>query len=198
MVMHRLGVFLPLVLFSLVGGCAHRVDMPSSSNEKTSRFLLVDYGYGSHLVLPRENGGAVLYSYGEWAWFAENRDSWYRVFPVLFWPTQGTLGRQEWPGLNGVELYRRENPTLRMWELSAPRERIVALVSRLDTEFQATTDRPHYNARYGLDFVKWGPRYHFLNNCNHLTVKWLEELGLEVSGSSPFSIWTLRIEPPEG
>lgn len=101
----------------VLGSCATIITPPAEVHDGVT-ILVVDYGRHSSLVLPDFRGGMVEYAYGEHAWFARNRNQWYRVGPVLFLPTSGTLGR--WPDRPIGLTPAMDEQTAATWGLSMP------------------------------------------------------------------------------
>ena len=60
---------------------------------------ITDYGYHRRLVLPTSQGKFLQYAYGDWDYFALNRQNWNNAVAALLIPTQGTLGRREFKDL---------------------------------------------------------------------------------------------------
>ena len=146
--------------------------------------LVVDHGRHSSLVLPRGDGGSVEYAYGEWEWFARARDPWYRVFPAMFGPSQGTLGRRFSDVAPEQLILASLIPSEARFLIVVEREKAAALVKRLEGRYGERSESQLHNPLYGLTFVKDDRDYCCLNNCNHVLGQWLVELGCEVSGSS--------------
>ena len=75
-------------------GVHARVNPPKQVTEP-ERVWLLQFPIHPALVFQTEPGVFVMYEYGEWAWFAEQKTSKMRFFPVFLWPTQGSLSRRE-------------------------------------------------------------------------------------------------------
>lgn len=174
----------------LVSGCV-TVIRPPVSPEDPVLLVLVDYGYHSSLVLPLREGGSVEYAYGEWNWFALNKDSWYHAIPTLCWPTQGALGRRRLAAAPGRSALRGLVSGEEMLEFRVARSRAEALVADLDELFRRYLDTQVYNPVNDLTFVHGEDDYWCLSNCNHILARWLRELGCDVAGSALFSSWRL-------
>lgn len=121
----------------------------------------------------------IEYGYGDWAWFAEGREQWYRVFPTVLWPTQATLCRREWSGASVDELLRRV--AARGCEVDAlvvERDRVEALRTRLDARFAGAESvrRPEL----AMEFVHADGSYWLFSTCADVAANWCEELGCDV------------------
>ena len=163
------GLFIAGALF--LGGCVSVVTPPDGVEEPVTVYL---YAEAMHkgVVLPRADGSFVEYGYGDWDWYALNKNSWYHVFDTVLWPTQGTLGRR----------FRRGVPASASFTpLVVPGTRMVALRASLDTQYRRAAGTQHLNAELGMTFVHHEDGYWFLYNCNDAVARWLRELDCEVS-----------------
>ena len=194
---------IPLVGAIAIGGwlvgCANTIIPPAAPDAPTTVYL-VDYGRHASLLLPDEDDQTLLeYAYGDWSWFAEDRDDWYRVFPVLLWPTDGALGRWEWPvDREAGEDYRHPLPCEVVHTIVVDEAAVRALRTDLAARYAAAAETPYFQPRYTLEFVHDPDAYHLLHNCNHVTAAWLRALGCRVRGSTMFSGWSVReVEDPD-
>lgn len=132
------------------------------------------------LLLPRQTAAWVEYGYGEYAWYAENRDAWYRVFPTVLWPTRGTLSRREVQAGSAAELsdalWWMELHPLRVERADAAR-----VLAELDREFERHRDAMIQNHVYRKEFVPADRSYWCFFNCHDAIAGWLVELGCAVS-----------------
>lgn len=177
----------------LASGCVNTIRAPDAPGE-TRRMYLLDLGRHTRLAFGLGGGEFVEYGYGEWLWYAKLEDQWWRVPAVILWPTQGTLGRQEWRGERAEARLLARYSGLEVLELAAAENLVVALVEELDRAFHDETARLLHNERYGLDFVPHERNYWLLHNSNHAVKEWLESTGHEVSGSGTFARWRLAAE----
>lgn len=175
-------------------GCTTIIHPPVAPEDPVS-VVVADYGYHSSLLLPLPDGGSMEYAFGEWDWFALNRDEWYRVCGTLCCPNQGALGRRRLsmaPTRAVAEgaLYCREAHEIRVARASAD-----LLAKRLDDRFRKNLETRVYNPVLRLEFVHDEIDYCFFVNCNHVLARWLRELGCELDGSACFS--SFRVEAPQ-
>lgn len=154
--------------------------------------VVIDYGYHSSLVLPRPEGGSVEYAYGEWDWFALNRDEWFHVFATLCCPNTGALGRRRLAAPPTIPALREIVRCEEMLEFRVARPRADGLLRRLEEDFQRRIETRVYNPAVQLEFVHSDVDYCFLVNCNHMLGRWLLELGCGLGGCASFS--TFRLE----
>lgn len=165
-------------------GCVFVVTPPETSEPVT--VVVADYGRHASLLLPRPAGpGLVEFAYGEWAWFAEGRQEWYRVPGVLFLPGRGALGRREWPAFASVEEARWAMGLERAHCVPVDRGLAAALLDRLEARHASAAATALVNPESGLTFVHDPSPYGLLHNCNGQVAEWLRELGAGVSG------WTI-------
>ena len=172
-------------------GCVATICPPHASGDQV-QVVVVDYGRHSSLILPRPDGTYVEYVFGEWNWYARLRDRWYHVIPTVFWPTQGALGRR--PRQLVPELGRNfhgEN----VIQVPVSRLRVEALLQKLDARFEMHIETKLYNRVYRFTFVKDDESYVCFNNCNHLVVRWLRDLGCTVTGSAGFANFPVESSP---
>ena len=178
----------------LFAGCANTIHAPDAPGETRSLYLL-DLGRHTRLAFGLPDGGFVEYGYGEWRWYAKLEDQWWRAPAVLFWPTQGTLGRRHWRGPGAEARLLGAYAGLNVLELPAAQSKVDALVASLDREFERHSADVMHNAVYELDFVPVDRPYWFGNNSNHAVKNWLQQAGYDVSGFGLFANWKLEEHP---
>jgi hypothetical protein len=160
-------------------GCTSTVTPPPAPEDPQAVYLLQDDRHVG-LLLPRAPGRVVEYGFGDWDWYAMERDAWYNVFDTVLWPTQGTLCRRELAAHGAADL-RARLPWATVHEFAVERARAGALLLDLDAQFAAHADELHHSARYGMDFVPHDDGYWLFHNCNDVLADWLRRLGCEVS-----------------
>ncbi len=181
---------LPFVLLPLAAGCATTIVPPADPAGPVTVYVAV-YSRHSSLILPDAESGLVEYAYGERAWFAEGRTGWYRAFPVLFFPTAGTLGRWSTAGDGRGEGIDQLAAGGRVLTLEVEGEKADRLRRELDEVFDRT-ERPLYNPEMGLYFADYPRSYWCGFNCNHALAGWLRRLGCRVRGWPVLSNFRLK------
>ncbi len=182
-----------LAVITLLAGCANTIRSPETETPAEMRTVyLIDLGRHTRLAFELPDRGLVEYAYGEWRWYAKMEDKWWRAPAVMLWPTQGTLGRWQWLEPDAKARLLNEYDKLIVLELPAEADRVDALVTRLDRDFNRRSGELLRNTAYRLDFVPYDRRYWLFNNSNHAVKEWLQELGYEVRGSGIFAEWKLE------
>ncbi|MHC4946837.1 MAG: SRPBCC family protein [Planctomycetota bacterium] len=180
------------VALALAGGCTNVVRVPPVPAGEGVTVVLVDYGRHASLVLPDATAGSYTeYAYGEWSWFALDRTAWYDVFPTLFWPTRGALGRRRVSWMDETapaEAFICETA----FAIGVRRGAWADVAADLDDQFRRHADTAHYQSVHDLVFVHHDDRYDLLNNSNHAVVRWLESLGCRVDGPGLLSRFDVR------
>lgn len=176
----------------LVNSCTNRIIKSESLDEPIEVFL-IDHGRHPSLILPRKEGGWVRYAYGDWAWYAEGRESIFRALAAIAWPTKGALGRRVFAESPGARLRYRVIPEgyVDIWPIAVELRKVRLLERDLEAIYVAGKDHSLWNHRYNLEFVPHPQAYWFANQSNLVMVQWLESLGLEVEGLGFFSNWQL-------
>lgn len=182
-----------LLLLSLLTGCTGTIKTPENL-EEPSAFLLLDFGHHTSLLLPRAVPGRyVRYSYGDWGWYVEGREAWYRSLPVLLWPTAAGIGRAEFQQVASLDSLSYLAP--QVYLLEAETEKILALQKRLDAYFDGSEILLTRSELRQLDFAPYPKNYWIFHQSNLKTAEWLRELGLDVRGYPLWSTWVV-VEPP--
>lgn len=174
-----------IILVPTLVGCGPTTIIPPVDPQMPITIAVTDYGRHSSLVVPDPAGRtSIEYAFGDWNWFARGRNTPVDGFTALFLSQRATLGRMEFK----VPPESKELATVMMTasviRFDVPHDRVAALRERLDSEFDARADQQLFNPRMNMFFVPDGRRYRLWNNCNHITAKWLEELGCRVEGSA--------------
>jgi hypothetical protein len=179
--MRRLILSVVVVLFCC--GCQAVIVPPRvSPGEPSLPVFVADYGYHSSVIIPRSEGLMVEYAYGDWTFFAKNQKSWKTTFDALFSSDQATLARRvlmRSPYQAGLQEAVGANSVFRF---EAPRDKVIRLDVELSRRFSRDLDSIIYTPAHDSYFVKDDERYGLGNNCNHLTARWLEQLGCKVEG----------------
>ncbi len=177
----RTGAMLGLAL--ACASCTSLVTPPRAPRDPTSVFLLREARHVG-VVLPAHVDGRVEryveFGFGDWAWYALERDAWYDVFATVLWPTTGALCRREHPARSERELRAAAHWT-ELEELTVSRARAEALLERLEREFAARAARSVRIEAYDMSFAPSDRSYWFGDTCADVAADWLEELGCGVS-----------------
>ncbi len=174
-----------------MGGCAMRITLPGELRQPAVVFI-ADYGYHASLLLPREDGQIREFAYGQWDWFALNRDRWYNAVVLVLLPGRGTLGTRTMTGPATREALARQCRAERLLELRVECERVRALLERLEREYEAGRSTEVFNSLYAMTFVHHPRTYWLHRNCNAVLAEWLEELGCRVEGTRVFAVFVLN------
>jgi hypothetical protein len=174
-----------LLLLIVLSSCVTSIIPPASPQNPTT-VCIVDYGRHASLVLP-DNGTAVEFEYGEWKWFALGQTQSPRTIPVLFWPTQGTLGRRQLrypPDPTRLKADRFAEYVLCI-EVSS--NAVARLRQDLKARYETNLATEVFNEGYDMAFVRDPVDYTALHNCNHELAAWLRELGCATRGRAIFA-----------
>lgn len=189
----RLLGWLAVALVVLVlTGCAGRIVPPEPrSFEQPVDIFLLDHGRHASLVLPRQSGGVVRYSYGDWRWYVEGRQHALSGAAAMLWPTDAGIGRAVHPDIATPEQFHRLAPEglTAVYPLEADMGRVLALKRRLDAHFERADMEPVPSEQYGLEFVPYPRSYSAAHQSNLVVAQWLRELDFEVRGSPWLSNW---------
>lgn len=177
----RIGRSLLALLTTALCGCTYQVRPPIDPRDPVSVFI-ADYGFHSTLLLPRADGSVVEYAYGEREWFARNHEEWFRVAPVLLWPTPAVLGRRELAAPPRYDALREHIRPEALHEVPVERSAAARLARKLDADFDSRRAEAIENRRLGMTFVPYDPPYSLLSHCNMFVAQWLREMGCEVTG----------------
>lgn len=160
-------------------GCVSTITPPSNPKVPTTVYLLTD-AWHTGLVFPCPDGGYVEFAYGEWDWYALNRNRWYNVFDTLLWPTQGTLGRRFMPADDGRTLggmYR----SAKLEAIVVSSEKVADLLEDLDRQYAGGLKAGPSVDSYSRTFFKHDDGFWFLYTCGDATAVWLRRLDCSVS-----------------
>ena len=178
------GCFTILIVVSTLGmpGCTTTIRPPTNPESPISVFV-IDYGRHASLLLPMEDDHTLReYAYGDWGWFALAHDGVLDVFPTLFLPTQGTLGRWDWHIEAEKENIERFVPCEEILEIRVASHDATALLADLDARYESQLDSQIKSDLYQLLFVHDDERYHLLNSCNLVLSRWLKSLDCKIDG----------------
>ncbi len=172
--------FLIFSLLLTTTGCSS-VTPPTGVKDPVPVYLAV-YGVHTSVLLPYGPKNYVEYSFGDWAYAAENRQMPWNAFGALFISFQSALGRNWIYVGNSHDTPKTFRPTKRIERIFAERSKVEKVVKDLDRRY-ATGDRPPvYDPESNAFFVKDHTHYSWLNSCNQMTLDILESAGCEVHG----------------
>lgn len=173
-------VALVVAVFILV--CSPTIIISPTAPVAPITVYVTDYGYHGRLILPARQGGLFQYAYGDWDYFALEKQNWNNALAALLIPTQGTLGRRKFKDL--AELRQILGPDWQEFLLSfeVATSKALNLEKSLDVRFNQNIDTSVFNPHNGLTFVKDERNYTLLHNSNHELVSWLENLNCRVKG----------------
>jgi hypothetical protein len=184
-----------IVAVTCSAGCTTSIIPPAGPADPVSVFVL-DHGRHSSLLLPDTGTQAFTeYAYGDWNWFALDKSEWYDVFPTLFWPTRGALGRRSLHVEADPETIRHITPCERVLDVKVSAGKAQELAEELRRQFEQASATLHYQPLYDLSFVHSDAAFHLFHNCNHMLAQWLRELGCEVRGPAMTADFVVRERP---
>ena len=178
------------VLLLGVAGCATTIRPPAGLKDPVV-VVLVDYGKHASLVLPAP-GGSEEYAYGHWGYFALNENDVCTGMFALCCYSQGTLGRRAFDVPPSRTALRGRILAEELTELAVERAAADRLRKKLSSRWDLRADTQVANALNGLTFVKDDEGYICWNNCNHVVLRWLEELGCTTSGCGCFADFSIE------
>ena len=173
-------------------GCTATV-LPPAAVDEPARIAILDHGRHTSLVLEEPGGAVVLYTYGDWEWFALRRTGPREASAAVLGPSQAALGKKHLPGPLTVQTMLEQVSVLvtDIIILHVERRRLDELTARLDAVFRANISSLVHNDAYDLDFVYHPEPYSAFHNSNEVVADWLEELGCRVTRPSLFFTWRL-------
>lgn len=163
-----------LAAYGLGASCVAVVEAPPPPAVPVEVFL-VHEGLHKGLVLPDADGALIEWGFGDYGWYALERNAWYDAFATVFWPSRGTLGRRVWTAAERAQ--RRPQDVL---AFRAEAARVAALAARLQADFERHRAGLVWNANYRTEFVPHARDYWLFHDCHDATAGWLAELGCEV------------------
>jgi hypothetical protein len=176
------GVVLLLAL-GLTGCGGARITPPACPADPASVFV-ADYGRHSSLILPSPVDGKLHeYTFGDFDWFALNRNAWHDALDALFCSDGAALGWRTLDPADDAESLARSTSAPRVLQLQVARDRASRLLEKIDARYRRHLPSQVFNPLMSLHFVRDDERYSWGNNCNHVTARWLEALGCTLRGS---------------
>ncbi|RCJ15156.1 hypothetical protein A6S26_07405 [Nostoc sp. ATCC 43529] len=155
--------------------------IPPTNPQEAIAVYVLDFYWHSELVLPNSNGELIVYAYGDWNYFALNKQDFNNGLAALFIPTKGTLGRQKFSNIDQLQqMVAKKNANLLSFKVS--QTKVIQLAQSLDKRFMKNIDTLMENHQLGLTFVQDEQSYTILHNSNHELVRWLKNLECQVKG----------------
>lgn len=186
-------ILLCFLAVMLASGCATTI-IPPKQVQTPAKVYLLDFGRTASLVLPNTDGGMTRYAYGDWDWYARRQTGMWNAITALAWPTEGALGRERLPASPDQETLKKHlpYPAENIYELTVDQDKALALSRQLDAAFAARPETLFHQPEVSLEFVRYPERYWAFHNSNHVTVRWLEQLGADTRGCPVWSSWQVR------
>ncbi len=190
-----------LILLSfLIGGCAQTI-YPQARPVDPVPVYVADYGIHSSLMLPVAENKFVEYAFGDWGYATENHCGANDALGALLLSFQSTFGRRFITQESGET---HPMPVIdgpgKVQKFYASRAQVQELVGRLNERFENGQSKPVRNPTNDTNYVKDTEHYSVANNCNHLTVRSLKQLGCRVEGfivTSRFKVAPQQVELPK-
>jgi hypothetical protein len=95
---------------------------------------------------------------------------------------QSSFGRRIIPAPESDEALAKTLEADRVMHLQVSSEPAEKLLDKLNHRFEKHADTKMYSDYSMMDQVKDSEHYWILNNCNHVTMRWLKKLGCRVDG----------------
>ncbi len=181
----RLPLFALLLFVYLFAatGCTMNITQPREVNEPVKVYI-ADYGRHASLVVPAEKGEMIEFAYGQWDWFALNRNHWWNALYLIMFPAPGTLGMRHLPGEMSDEELHSELGAETLYTLRVDRAKALTLSNDLQRVFERRSTSLVKNPTSNMDFVRSPVTYSmWMENCNTILAEWLERLDCRVTGS---------------
>lgn len=184
-----------LLLSLLLGGCTTVIIPPAQPVQPVSVFVL-DHGRHSSLVLPAADGGALRYSYGDWAYYVLDDVGLVSSLRALLLPSPAALSRQTLSASpDGMTMQARTGLVVAAThEIVVDASTMRSLRDELAVLFEQG-DKTRYPGRVAnAYFVHHPAPYSARHNSNQVVANWLEQLGCTIIGRPFLSNW--RVTPP--
>jgi hypothetical protein len=167
-------------------GCSMRLQPPEVATlapGQRARVVILDHGIHAGLVLPLEDGSAREYAFGEWEYFALGETGLWQTLGAVLVPSRGAISRRDIPGGARLDPLGLAGPYVvdATYTLVVDAAKARALVGAIEAE--RAQRAAEVLTRDDTTFVPTDRRYSASHTCNHQLAKWLEALGVQVSGS---------------
>jgi hypothetical protein len=157
--------------------------------------FVTDYSRHSSILLPTPQGYYVEYAFGDFQWFALSQTQSSNGVHAMLWSDGSTLGRRQLTLPDDPLEVAAATDAEKVIRFKAPRAKVDALRNELDAAYFARHDTITYNPASSMWFVRSREPYNALHNCNHLTARWLRQLGCQIRGTAMFSKFRISPKP---
>jgi hypothetical protein len=180
------------VIVFFCAGCWTITPPPKAMIADPVPVFIADYGEHSAVLLPQSPNVYVEYSFGDWAYSAENYDSAFNAIAALFMSLQSSLGRTFTPMEPHEPYPLTVRRPVRIARIYASAEKVAKVVKEMDDRYRSAKSEPLYNPENQAFFVKDRQHYWLFNNCNTLTQRIVRKLGCESTGIVYIADYTLK------
>lgn len=182
-----------LLLVPVLTACATRVTAPDLVTEPRTVAVL-EHGWHTSLMLTKVDHTRVRYAFGDWRWYAEEKEGFWSGVRALALPSRSAFGRQALPPEQPGERLDHVIGTgiAKMHVFAVEAGQVDALVNRLEGLHRSGQASAFDNRTYNLVFVPHPQSYHFFVNSNHMVAQWLRDLGVDVRYTSAIGGWRLK------
>ncbi|TVQ08421.1 MAG: DUF2459 domain-containing protein [Leptolyngbya sp. DLM2.Bin27] len=153
--------------------------MPPVAPSNPVTVHVIESGLHARLVLPLGNRW-VQYGFGDWDYYALNRQSLYHAARALLWPTPGAIGWGEIESLRQLRaVIEPQGVRFLSFDISVAKanQLIASLQARID---QQPAEEHVHNPNTNLTLAQDDQTYSLLHNSNHELANWLEALDCRV------------------
>ena len=181
-----------IALILMASGCSATITPPAAPRDPTVIYL-ADYGRHSSILLPNPStAGFTEYNWGDWEWFAVGDTNWYVAIQAMLFSPQSTLGQRNVPAKRDLSALRKLLGADRVIPIDVSAQRAESLRAKLNERFSAASTTLMHSSYSQLEHVKDDERYCVLHNCNHVTARWLRQMGCEVDRDPILSNFKLK------
>jgi hypothetical protein len=140
---------------------------------------VIESGLHARLVLPLGDNW-VQYGFGDWDYYALNRQDLYHAVKALLWPTPGAIG---WGKIESLRQLRAvtEAHGVRFLSFDISAAQTNQLIASLQARVEQQAAEDHvYNPNTNLTLAQDDQTYSLLHNSNHELADWLEALNCRI------------------
>jgi hypothetical protein len=180
-----------LTMTLAAAGCTTIVSPPRDVADPVPVYL-TDYGRHSSIIVRAPDGLMTEYTYGDWNWLALNHNTFTDAVQAMVHSPASTLGRRRFDVRDDINEIGYITGASKVTRLEVSRAEVERLIDDLDSAYYARRRTLTYNARSTMWFVRTPERYNAGHNCNHVTSRWLNQLGCDTRGTEAFSKFVVR------